>query len=63
MGGGSIILNMPRKIYFLIEFDELEDRDATLDSAPWFYGQKHLYTFPQVPNFDVTTGHYNMLLM
>lgn len=34
------------KNFFLIEFEEVEDRDAALTSAPWFFGQKYLYIFP-----------------
>lgn len=37
------------KNFFLIEFVDLPDRDATLDFSPWFYGRKFLYTFPWVP--------------
>lgn len=46
-----------------MEFVNAEDGDAVLEYAPWFYGQKFMYTFPYVPNFEVTTGHYNMLLV
>lgn len=49
------------KNFFLIEFDEADDRDEALDLAPWFFGRKFLYTFPWEPNFDVTTGNYHML--
>lgn len=34
-----------------------------LDFAPWFFGRKFLYTFPWVPNFDVMTCNYHMLLV
>lgn len=47
--------------FFSIEFDEAADRDAALSYAPWFFGRKYFYTFPWIPDFDVTTGHYNML--
>lgn len=49
------------KKFFLIEFLDLANMDATLDFAPWFYGRKFLYTIPWVPNFDVSTGNYYML--
>lgn len=44
-----------------MNFSDLDDRDATLDFAPWFYGKKFPYTFPWVPNFDVTIENYHML--
>lgn len=47
--------------FFLIKFVDIEDRDVALDSAPWFYGRKYMYTFPWIPDFDVTRGHFNML--
>lgn len=46
-----------------MEFAEARDRDATLEYAPWFYGCKFMYTFPWVTDFDITTCHYNMLLV
>lgn len=50
-----------RKNFFLVEFVEAEVRDVALKYTPWFYGCKYMYTFPWVPDFDVTIGHYNML--
>lgn len=49
------------KNFFLIEFDEVVDRDKDLVFAPWFFGRKFMYTFPWKANFDVTTGDYHML--
>lgn len=49
------------KNFFLIEFEEVGDRDEALAFSPWFFGKKFLYTFPKEPNFDVTTGNYHML--
>lgn len=30
------------KNFFYIEFEEVEDREAALASAPWFYNRKYL---------------------
>lgn len=49
------------KKFFYIEFEESKDKETALASIPWFYGRKYLYTFPWVPDFNVTTGHYNLL--
>lgn len=49
------------KNFSLIEFDDPADRNNALDFSPWFYGRKFLYTFPWVPNFDLTIRNYNML--
>lgn len=49
------------KKFFFIEFAKSKDRDTSQDSAPWFYGRRYFYTFPWIPNFDITTSHFNML--
>lgn len=49
------------KNFFMIEFEDSEDRDTALALTPWFYECKYLYTFSWISDFDVTIGHKNML--
>lgn len=41
------------KNFFLIEFDEVDDRDEALAFSPWFFGRKSLYTFPWEANYHM----------
>lgn len=57
----SLIINTWGRTFSLWNFMMPHTKMMCLISPPSFFGRKFMYTFPWVPNFDVTMGNYNFL--